>query len=81
MSTLFGIIGPSGVGGLPLGVAAKRSVHYIWYYFSFSFFGVNFFLFYPKSSFFCYLKLHAKFHNPRTTPSGRKVCGGEEEEK
>ena len=27
--------GPSGVRALPLGVAAKRSVHYIWYYFSF----------------------------------------------
>ena len=26
-------IGPSGVRALPLGVAAKRSVHYIWYYF------------------------------------------------
>ena len=35
----------------------------------------------PKSYFFCDLKLRAKFHNPRTTPSGRKVCGGEEEEK
>ena len=29
------LIGPSGVRALPLGVAAKRSVHYIWYYFSF----------------------------------------------
>ena len=28
--------------------------------------------FYPKSYF---------FHNPRTTPSGRKVCGTEEEKK
>jgi hypothetical protein len=27
---------------------------------------------YPKSYFLCDLKLHAKFHNPRTTPSGRK---------
>ena len=26
---------------------------------------------------FCDLKLHAKFQNPRTTLSGRKVCGGE----
>ena len=26
------IIGPSGVRALPLGVAAERSVHYIWYY-------------------------------------------------
>ena len=31
--TLFISIGPSGVRALPLGVAAKRSVHYIWYYF------------------------------------------------
>ena len=23
------------------------------------------------------LKLRAKFHNPRSTPSGRKVCGTE----
>ena len=30
-------IGPSGVHALPLGVAAKRSVHYIWYCFSFFF--------------------------------------------
>jgi hypothetical protein len=27
-------IGPRGVCALPLGVAAERSVHYIWYYFS-----------------------------------------------
>jgi hypothetical protein len=25
----------------------------------------------------CTPKLHAKFQNPRTTPSGRKECGGE----
>ena len=37
---------------------------------------MNFFL--PQILFFCDLKLHAKFHNPRRTPSGRKVCGGEE---
>ena len=35
-------------------------------------------LFYPKSYLFCDLKLHAKFQNPRTTPSGRKVTGGED---
>ena len=29
--------------------------------------------------FFCDLKPHVKFHNPRTTPSGRKVRVGEEE--
>jgi hypothetical protein len=29
------LIGPSRVRALPLGVAAERSVHYIWYYFSF----------------------------------------------
>jgi hypothetical protein len=28
----------------------------------------------------CNLKLHAKFHNPRTTSSGRKVTGSEEKE-
>ena len=28
----------------------------------------------PKSYFFCELGAHAKFNNPRTTPSGRKVC-------
>jgi hypothetical protein len=38
------------------------------------------FLFYPKSYFFCDLKLNAKFQNPRTTPSGRKVCGTERKE-
>ena len=27
-------VGPSRVRALPLGVAAERSVHYIWYYFS-----------------------------------------------
>ncbi len=42
--------------------------------------GVPFF-FYPKSYFFCDLKLCAKFHNPRTTPSGRKVCGTQERRK
>ena len=27
---------------------------------------------------YCFdLQLHAKFHNPRTTPSARKVCGTE----
>ena len=29
VSTVFVIIGPSGVRALPLGVAAERSVHYI----------------------------------------------------
>jgi hypothetical protein len=33
-------------------------------------------LFYPQF-FFCDLKLNTKFHNPRTTPSWRKVCGTE----
>jgi hypothetical protein len=36
---------------------------------------------YPKSYFFCDLKLHAKFHNNSTTPSGRKVCGTERKRK
>ena len=27
-------VGPSGVPALPLGIAAERSIHYIWYYFS-----------------------------------------------
>ena len=36
--------------------------------------------FYPKSYFFCDLKLHAKFQNPRTTPAWRKVCGPERKE-
>ena len=31
----------------------------------------------PKSYFLCDLKPHAKFENPRTTPSGKKVTGGE----
>ena len=35
----------------------------------------NFFL-YHKSYLFCELKPCAKFQNPRTNPSGRKVCGG-----
>jgi hypothetical protein len=35
----------------------------------------------PKSYFFVDSKLHAQFHNPRTTPFGRKVCGGEKKEK
>jgi hypothetical protein len=33
--------------------------------------------FYPKPYFLGDLKLCAIFHNPRTTPSGRKVVGGE----
>ena len=33
----------------------------------------------PESYFFKF-KTSAKFHNPRTTPSGRKVCGGEKKE-
>ena len=32
--------------------------------------------FLPQILFFCELKPHAKFRNPRTTPSGRKVCVG-----
>ena len=32
--------------------------------------------FHLKSYFFGELKPHAKFHNPRTTLSGRKVCVG-----
>ena len=39
------------------------------------------YLFYPESYSFCDLKLHAKFHNPRTTLSGRKVCGGEKKKR
>ena len=37
--------------------------------------------FYPKSYFFCDLKLCAKFQNPRTTPSGKKYVarGGKRE--
>ena len=31
-----------------------------------------------KSYLFCDLKFCAKCHNPRTTPSGRKVCGAKE---
>jgi hypothetical protein len=31
----------------------------------------------PPNLLFFYLKLCAKFQNPRTTCSGRKVCGGE----
>ena len=38
-------------------------------------------IFYPRSYFFCDLKLCAKFHNLRTTPSGKKVCGGEKKRK
>ena len=34
-------------------------------------------LFLPQILFFGDLKLHAKFPNPSTTPSGRKVCGME----
>ena len=36
---------------------------------------------YPKSYFFCDLELHAKFQNPSTTPSGRKVWGTERKKK
>ena len=36
---------------------------------------------YPKSYLFCDIKLCAKFQNPRTTPSGRKVCGPEKKER
>ena len=35
--------------------------------------GVPHFFSYPKSYFFGDLKPHAKYQNPRTTPSGRKV--------
>jgi hypothetical protein len=35
----------------------------------------------PVSYCFCDLKPRAKFHYPRTTPSGRKVCGTERKEK
>ena len=38
--------------------------------------GVPHFCFTPNLI-FCDLKLCAKFTNPRTTPSGRKVCGPE----
>jgi hypothetical protein len=31
--------------------------------------------------FFCGLKPHTKFHNPKTNPSGRKVANAEEREK
>jgi hypothetical protein len=34
--------------------------------------------FYSKYYFFCDLKFHAKFHNPRATPSGKKVFGTEQ---
>ena len=34
--SFFSFIGQSRVRALPLGDAAERSVHYIWYYFSFS---------------------------------------------
>jgi hypothetical protein len=37
IGTILSTIGPSGVHALPLGVSAERSVHYIWYYFSFFF--------------------------------------------
>jgi hypothetical protein len=35
----------------------------------------------PKSYFFCELKPHAKFQNPRITPSGIKVTRRREEKK
>jgi hypothetical protein len=37
------LIGPSTVSALPLGVAAERSVHYIWNYFSLSSFCATYF--------------------------------------
>jgi hypothetical protein len=36
---------------------------------------------YPKYYFFLDLKLLAKFQMPRTTPSGRKLCGTEKQER
>jgi hypothetical protein len=39
--------------------------------------GVPLFLLYPKSYYFGEFKLCEIFYNPRTTPSGRKVCGME----
>ena len=39
--------------------------------------GVPQIFFRHKSYFFCELGPHTKFHNPRTTPSGRKVCDPE----
>jgi hypothetical protein len=37
------IFGPSGVRALPLGVAAERSFHYIWYYFLLPSFSATYF--------------------------------------
>ena len=42
---------------------------------------VPIFFVYPNVIFCCDLKLCTKFHNPRTTPSGRKVCSGEKKRK
>ena len=44
------LIGPSGVRALPLGVAAERSVHYIWYYFSSFFLSLSATYFSPRRS-------------------------------
>ena len=38
-------------------------------------------IFHPKSHFFCELKSHAKFQNPKITPSGRKVERKKDSEK
>ena len=43
-----GHFGPSGVHALPLAVTAERSVHYIWYYFSFLLFFFRHILFSQK---------------------------------
>ena len=43
--------------------------------------GVPQIFFRHKSYFFCELGPHTKFHNPRTTPSGRKVCDPERKKK
>ena len=45
------------------------------------FLGVNISFFREESFYFCELGALAKFQNPMTTPSGRKVTAGEEEDR
>ena len=59
---------------------AKKALPTVFELISYSSGGVfpNFFS--PQILFFCDLKPHAKFQNPRSIPSGRKVFDPEEEE-
>ena len=67
------IIGPSGVRALPLGVAAKRSVHYICDYFSFLSFSATYFS--PRRVYATVSKFCTEFLVTKNKISGKKNWG------